>query len=130
LPTAIAHVETRAKVEVALEKALVQSTFCRDWRNRYIAHRDLDLALSRSASPLELASREKVNKALESLTEVLNPVALHYLETTTFFESPWSTGGAENLLYVINDGLKAREARKERRRTGTALPRDWKLEDL
>jgi hypothetical protein len=98
------------KVEAGLEMALIHTEFCRDWRNRHIAHRDLELALGRGVSPLESASEQKVSKALKSLAEVLNTVAAHYLETTTFFESWGSTvGGAGNLLCIVHEGIKAVE---------------------
>jgi hypothetical protein len=91
-----------------------------------ISHRDLHLALGRGADPLKPASREKVHEALKSLAETLNAVAAHYLETTTFFESEPDVGGSENLLYVLDDGLKAMHARRERLTAGTAAPEDWK----
>ena len=47
--------------------ALVATEFCRDWRNRHIAHRDLQLALKQGAEPLKPASRSKVREALEAL---------------------------------------------------------------
>ncbi len=131
LPAAIAHVETKSKVEMALEMALIHTKFCRDWRNRDIAHQDLDLTFSRSASPLESASGQKISEALKSLAEVLNIIATHYLETTTFFESLGPTvGGANNLLRVLDEGVKAMKARQKRLRAGTAVPEDWQGRDL
>jgi hypothetical protein len=123
LPDAVAHVETRQKVETAIGKAIVASEFCRDWRNRRIAHRDLSLALSLGAEPLKPASRTHVVGALAALDAVLNVVSAHYLGSTTIFDFGPQTS-AVSLLYAIDDGLKAAAARMERRKSGHFDPQD------
>lgn len=107
------------ELDSLVEKALEATEFCRDWRHRRIAHRDLDLALAQNAQPLAVASREKVREALAAIDGVLNWVEQHYTGGVTYF-SPVVTppGGAETLLYVIHDGLKAREQREQKVRQG------------
>jgi hypothetical protein len=54
LPDLISDVETKEKVKSLIEAAKDKSSFCREWRNSYIAHRDLDLTLkTTNAKPLE-----------------------------------------------------------------------------
>lgn len=130
LPGLIDDLPTRLAVTARVDAALGASEFCRDWRNRHIAHRDLELALKRGANPLKAGSREKVRQAMEALEAVLNTVAEHYLESTTSFDVGDSAGGALSLLYVLDEGLKAEKYRKERIKAGTSLPGDWDQSDL
>lgn len=57
-----------ALIDIAVEKA----DFCRDWRNRRIAHKDLGLAMKTGAEPLKMASRAKVKEVLSLLLPVEN----------------------------------------------------------
>jgi hypothetical protein len=52
LPNLIDHPPTKKTVTALVADSLKATEFCRDWRNRLIAHRDLDLALDQSARPL------------------------------------------------------------------------------
>ena len=115
----------RAEVEVLVMQAVEASAFAADWRNREIAHRDLALALGREAKPLESATREKVEKALQALAEVLNRVDLHYLKSTTHYLYSGGARGAEDLLYVLRDGLRREQLRQEKLRSGEYDPKDW-----
>lgn len=130
LPSAIVDPATRSEVEDLIAKALSASEFCRDWRNRHIAHRDLGLALGHGVDPLKPASREKVRQALSALVAVLNSVALHYRNSTTYFDVGVLTGGAVTLLYVLDDGLKADVHRNDRLTNGTYSPEDYAARDL
>lgn len=47
-----------------VDKGLLETQFCRDWRNRRIAHRDLELATNKSPRPLAAATRKQLNEAL------------------------------------------------------------------
>ena len=125
LPNLIDDLQTKLALTERVDEALEASEFCRDWRNRHIAHRDLELALERGANPLKAGSREKVRKAMEALEAVLNTVAMHYLESTTAFDVGDSAGGALSLLYVLDEGIEAEKFRKERMKAGTTLPNDF-----
>jgi hypothetical protein len=130
LPEVVDHAVTRVMVEDLVSKALVAAEFCRDWRNRHIAHRDLRLALSHGVDPLQPASRAKVREALSALATVLNAISAHYQDSTTFFESSTEPGGAMSLLYVLDDGIRADALRRERLRNGTYNQSDRKVRDL
>jgi hypothetical protein len=124
LADAIGHEQTKATVFELMFAALSASEFCRDWRNRHIAHRDLELALE-GGEPLKPVSRKKVREALDTLVAVLNAVSSHYLDTTTIFsEVGPQSGGAQSLLYVLDCGVNAETARRERLRAGSPDPSD------
>jgi HEPN superfamily AbiU2-like protein len=118
----------RAKelIEVAVEKA----AFCRDWRNRHIAHRDLKLALGSVAEPLKGASRAQVKEALGALSDVLNALSIHYMDSTTLFDSLSGSDGAVSLLYALDDGLRFESERNERINSGSYRVEDYQARDL
>lgn len=130
LPDLIDDEPTKLAVTARIDEALEASEFCRDWRNRHIAHRDLELALKRGPNPLKPGSREKVRKAMEALETVLNTVSKHYLESTTSFNLGSTAGGALSLLYLLDGGLRAEKARKERIKAGTTMPDDWNRQEI
>jgi len=86
---------------------LTKVAFARDWRNRHLAHRDLDLALDR-AHPLEGASRGHVEAALLSIRAVMNRIARHYWDSETVYERFFADGrDAESLLHYLTAGVLA-----------------------
>ena len=125
LPELVDRPPTKAKVESQIGVCLASSAFARDWRNRHIAHRDLRLALGSSSLPLAAASRAMVVNALQDMTAVMNCVAKEYLDSTSFFESGPSIGGALELLYVLRDGVAARKDRLARLERGELSPSDF-----
>jgi hypothetical protein len=79
---------------------------------------------------LKPASRAKVKEALGSISDVLNALSTHYLESTTRFEVVGNLSGAVSLLYVIDGGLRAEEERNERRKAGDYREADLQARDL
>jgi hypothetical protein len=130
LPSLIANLDRRQVVQLSLDEALTKSEFARDWRNRHIAHKDLRLALADGAEPLKPASRAAVREALGALADVLNAVSGMYLNSTTAFEGLGARRGAEALLYVIDDGLKSDQERRDRQRMGEYRAEDYAPRDL
>ena len=96
------------QVHCALSECARLASFAQDWRNRQIAHRDLDLALKRSPKPLRGASRRNVSKCLEAVAHVLNIVEKHYRDSTTEYAFVPRYGDAELLLDLVQEGLEAR----------------------
>lgn len=121
---------TKLTVETLIEEAIAASEFCRDWRNRHIAHRDLQLALDAAAKPLKDASRAKVKEAIKAIDAVLNAISHHYLDSTTSFGTGGASSSARSLLYVLDDGIKADHARRERMKNGTSTREDFDSPDL
>jgi hypothetical protein len=130
LPALINDAKLRAQVTQLVAEAVAETAFCRDWRNRRIAHSDLLLALEQPTTPLADASRLKVKTALLSLTAVLNAVAGHYLDSESRFDLGGRINGAVSLLYVLNDGVKVAEAREKRLEEGKPTPDDLRHDHI
>jgi hypothetical protein len=114
LPELITDDKVKREIASLCDDALDASEFARDWRNRHIAHRDLALALESGAQPLTPVTKKEVNAALDAFAVVVNAMAKHYLDSETAFRHIARINGAEDLLYVIHDGLEAREDRQKR----------------
>src|SRR5271156_4325585 len=70
LPGLISDARLKDEVTKLVDKAIKHTAFCRDWRNRHIAHRDLRLALAQPTTRLAEGSRAKVNVALKAIAAV------------------------------------------------------------
>jgi hypothetical protein len=130
LPELVVDAVTRNALEKLIAEAIQRTKFCRDWRNRHIAHRDLKLALEQSTTPLAEASRAHVNAALKAITDVLNAIEDHYCKSETRFDFTSPPGGALSLLYVVDAGLRAQALRQERFAAGKMLEEDLGSRDL
>jgi hypothetical protein len=100
----LVDLEIKSAVETKVDEAIAASDFCRDWRNRRIAHSDFDLAVDR-ARPLHAASRKALGEAMASIVAVMNTVSTHYLDSETYFLGAQSRTGAESLLELLKAGL-------------------------
>jgi hypothetical protein len=134
LEDAVTDSDLKAKVSAAVADALLASDFCRDWRNRHLAHRDLNLALKKGVEPLKPASRLKVKEALDGLSAVLNVLSRKYFDSTTLFDMDLriggGPGGAMSLLYCIDMGLEAERMRQEHLKNGHFDPDDYRPRGL
>jgi hypothetical protein len=117
-------------VETLTSKAVTATAFARDWRNRKLAHRDLDLALGLQIAPLAPASRIAVKEALSAVADVLNVVAGHYHDSPTMFHFNGANADAASLLYILRDGLRYEEERRMRLKSGTSTPDDFRPEKI
>jgi hypothetical protein len=130
LPDLINDANTKKRVGQLVQEAIDKTEFCRDWRNRHIAHRDLRLALGEPATPLADADKAKVDEALRAIVDVMNAVDIYFTGSETGY-GHWSPhNGAIGLLYVIDDGLKAEEQRMDRLRRSKPLEDDFNARDL
>lgn len=130
LPDLINDEKTKEKVSHLVKVADENASFCRDWRNRHIAHKDFKLAMKSGAEPLMSASRANIKQVLDSLSDVLNGVSTYYMESTTCFDVITAGDGAVSLIYVLDDGLRADEERKKRIKGREYLPEDYQPRDL
>jgi hypothetical protein len=124
LPALIEDSKLKETVSSLIAVAINDTAFCRDWRNRHIAHRDLKLALEQPTTPLAEGSRADVNKALKSIAAVLNALDGHYFQSETRFDLGGSIGGAISLLYVLGEGSRARAEKEKRFTEGKPSPED------
>jgi hypothetical protein len=117
---------TRDRIKILLKYAQETCAFSKDWRDRFIAHRDLNLAQRGNAKQLEAANRLDVDSALKAIAAVLNEVESHYCNGRIVgYESFHSPLGAIALLDVLQEGLDTRAAAMERLRSGRPLPEDF-----
>lgn len=130
LPDLISTDTLKKEIEEAINATIEKADFCRDCRNRRIAHTDLKLSLSEAAVPLKPASREKVKSILDSISSVMNVIARQFMDTTIIFDGLPRIKGAEALLYVLDDGIEAEKRRQERIRSGNFDEGDLKHRSL
>jgi len=121
----VVDVNLRDEVCSLIQKAKASAEFAVDWRNRRLAHRDLDLSLKRNQLVLAPATREQVEVSLSALRDVLNRIEMECCNAATVYDSP-THGDAEALLYVIRDGLQHDRDRCERRKRGEFRGEDMK----
>lgn len=120
--------ELNDKLSQSIKITLEKTQFYGDWRNRHIVHNDYELALYNSSKPLEFASRKLVVDAIEAIDSVMNCISLHFEKSTTDFDLLPNLNGAFSLLYVIANGLKYIEERKNQNTNSTND--DLSIEDL
>jgi hypothetical protein len=130
LPLLIVDTPVRKAVEAKISEVMAASEFCRDWRNRRIAHNDLEHALDRTIRPLKEGSRLKVKEALALIEAVMNVVSAHYFDSQIHFGAGAVTGGAMRLLHVLDSGLQADRAKQERIKSGQYNADDLKPRDI
>ena len=97
-------------VQSRLAVLLKAVAFARDLRNRYIAHRNIDVALSRAATPLAPASRHSLRDAIRALDDLLHFVEHHFLGSEPpLYDHLDSPGGSASLLDIVERGLRNRD---------------------
>lgn len=103
--------QLRSAVEKKLDELQDHCQFARDWRNRWIAHRDLALATRTPGyKPLENAPRQKVDCALAGIRDVMNTVLRHFKDSVVGYEhSIPAIGDADNLLHYMKRGKEAEQ---------------------
>ncbi|RPJ55544.1 MAG: hypothetical protein EHM23_25905 [Acidobacteria bacterium] len=126
LPALCDDDKLRASVATLVEKAIAATEFARDWRNRHVGHRDLDLVLNSGAKALAPASRTLVSQAISAIHAVLNEISEQLLNSTLSTEVITPGDGALALLYTLHDGVETGRAREERIRSGHFEPNDLK----
>ena len=107
LPELIVDPTLRIDVELALGRVNLTCDFARQWRNRRLAHSDLLTA--RNPQLLPAASRQCIEDALATIRELLNRLELHYRSSEVGYEFTNEPGGAELLVYYLENGLESEE---------------------
>lgn len=116
----------KSEFENDLNDILAESKFCRDWRNRWIAHMDYELSIDRqNARPLETATRQKLRVTIEKIHSLYNKISFKYLGSTAAWHMLDSDRGAISLLYRIEDGLRFDEEVYKRKLKGDWTPDDF-----
>lgn len=126
LPELVSDPAIKEAVNDLVGVAENKTKFCRDWRDRYIAHRDLDLAINvEPARPLESANRQNVFDALIAIRNVLMELEGRYMAPDSVFLGIQSFHGATDLLQVVYFGIKEQAEANKRIRVGQATEEDY-----
>ncbi len=113
LADAIDHAGLQTRVYREVEAAVKTTEFARDWRNRRIAHRSLDLVLNPQPKPLANAGRVQVEDALRAIEIPMNSIGTHYEGVYHDFSGVVTAfSGSKALVYFLSSGLEADEVRK------------------
>lgn len=113
------------QVAVLAKKATALTDFARDWRNRWLAHTDYDLSVSKSeATALKLATLEKIDAALTAVDNTLKAVMSAYKFSSSGFRIISEYAAGPSLISILDEGLQARELRIERAEMGNATDED------
>jgi len=105
LAGAIAELGLRQSVEAATARALTTCEFARAWRNKRLAHADLDTLRQGNAAGLPEVTEARVEDALESLRQLLRMVDEHYgMVPFLSLRDPW---GARSLVHFLEKGRRA-----------------------
>lgn len=119
IPSFIEDPAFKNEIADLIKELETETEFCRDWRNRWIAHMDYELSTDKkNAKPLEEATRAKYRTALERVHEIYNKISLKYLGSEKPFKFMKNDGGAISLLNTIELGLRFEQERKEKRMNG------------
>lgn len=101
------------------------ASFTKDWRNRWLAHRDLDLSIgSPTVMSVSDATLGRINGALTAVDDVLKSVDRSCKGNSAGFRRIIGDCGSKSLIRVIDEGLRAREQRMARLQAGDATEDD------
>ena len=91
-----------------VEEAVSRSEFARDWRNKWIAHRDLLVAIyvNLRASATLLQMRHSVS-AIAAAMDAMDPAGAQ-----TAWDTNWSMQGCRVLLLYLQEGLISHNERR------------------
>jgi hypothetical protein len=121
----------RRRVEALFAEVEQNAEFIRDWRDRAGAHLNLSFAIDGPSAPaVTPGSRKQVNDVVDGIVAVMNAVSARHNDSESFFRIGTSAGGALCLMYVIDSGLRAEEAREQRLREGKARADDYGPRDI
>jgi hypothetical protein len=101
----------------------------RPWRNRRLAHMDLESAIANVV--VSGITNTQIEAALTSLRALLNKIEVHFWNTPTAYEMIITPpGDADSLVFYLMKGIRAEERRHQRLLEGKPLPEDLEQEDL
>ncbi len=125
LPNYIIDESKKKALELLIETAESSTSFARDWRNRHIAHRDLNLAINAPVTKLAEANKQITELALKSLSDVLGYIHKEYFDTQFLYELGSYSGDAKSVLVFLRGGWESDQQRYERIKSGKAIESDY-----
>lgn len=116
---------TVPKLNELVAAARNKMKFAQDWRNRFIAHADLDHALNTKSKPLAPASRAQVREALQAIVDVLNALEWHFKGGSLVFLGTHAGWNGTYLLRQLNLASVLQKEREKRMISGTVREDDF-----
>jgi hypothetical protein len=115
LPELVTNDKLKAALKSHVDEVKNKTEFCRDWRNRRFAHRDLMLAMQDGrATPLAAAPKEDFFEALRAVSDLMNTIERFYFRGVCSFEDVTPRNGAATLLFILGFGVRERERMQEK----------------
>ena len=98
-----------ADVEQLVNEAVERCEFVKQWRNRWLAHMDLGLALEQPATPLPSANRKSFRAALDAVGRVVQRIhAAYFPDSQLALSTPiLGPGGVDALVSCLKHGMEA-----------------------
>ena len=93
----------------------------RKWRNKKLAHLDLNTAMKITQNPLPGISRQMIEEALELVRMFLNNIEDHYMDNEIGYEHFFMKSDGEALVAILRSGLRYEELLREGEISGD----DW-----
>lgn len=98
LPSLLKEPALRFEIQDLCDKAVRETMFAREHRNKRIAHQDHDYLKNPNANPLSGISRKHIESMLASLRIVLNRLNQHFRDSTMMYEVFVDQSGARVLV--------------------------------
>jgi hypothetical protein len=100
----IADPKFNSEVEKLLEEVEQKCEFARQWRNKVLAHLDVNTRAKPQLLPPR--TRKQVKDALEAMRHLMNSIAKHYGLEEIFYEMRPDVGDAASLVYRLEKCLQ------------------------
>jgi AbiU2 len=106
LPDLISDSRLKTVVQTKVDEAWARCEFARLWRNRALAHTNLQ-TFRRVAAPLPAVAAEHVDDALQAISDIFGAIGNHYALTHSLLMlSPW---GSRALIGYLEHCKKLRD---------------------
>lgn len=114
LPLLKTNPTLRKEVGALIKKAKTSTAFAVELRNKWIAHRDLNVSLRRNLEALPQVTPAKVEECLSALREVMDCIEGSLCGAGTAYHFASHLGDAKALVSVLKDGLLLRAKEHEK----------------
>lgn len=119
----INHEDLKEDIQNDIRELTLKAQFCRDRRNKIIAHMDFDFTLdTNNIEKLEPATKKKIETVITSIQSIYNKIEHFYFDTNTLYQHMRSERGAISLLHIIEYGIRFRQEAIEKRKKGEYSP--------
>jgi hypothetical protein len=100
LPLSVIDPDLKSRVEASVREACSRAEFARQWRDKRLAHTDLDIHRKGVAAALPEVKRDDIQRSLDAMCEPVRQVNDHFGQQSELYTlpDPW---GAKALLYHL-----------------------------